>query len=312
MGLNKRLQDLYHYKLRTVIDLISRGELGYLFGVLSEKAAGRNVYVEYMRQYGRSLTAERNVQGHTMTLDLTDPGLSRYLISRGVNEPNATPAFLEALHEAVDKHPRDDLAVLDVGANLGYFALLEANVLGDRGTIYAFEPAPSNVELLEDNVEQNDYQDRIEIQPTAIGDRDGTERLLLSDHSNWHRISTEPVSNDAESIPVDCRRVDSVLGEEQIDPETVVGVRMDVEGYESAIFEGMTPILEADSPAVLFVELHPSELTDAETERLLSQLSDGGFSVAFAGQDRQTFDVDEPENVASIDGSHVRLVLTRS
>lgn len=37
-----------------------------------------------------------------------------------------------------------------------------------------------------------------------------------------------------------------------------------------------------------------------------------GFSVAFAGQDRQTFDISDPEDVASIDGSHLRLVLERS
>lgn len=311
MGFPRRLRNLYHYKLRTAFDLALRREFGYLAGVLSEKTVGRNVYLDYLCRRGHDLTVDREIMGHTMTLDLADPGLSRYLISRGVNEPNATPAFIEALETAVGDHSGDELAVLDIGANIGYFALLEAEVVGERGAIYAFEPAPSNRALLERNVRQNGYAERIEIRPSAVGDSDGSARLLLSEHSNWHRIATEPGDGGSDTVTVDIRRIDSFLSEEGIPPESVVGVRMDVEGYEAAIFEGMGPILEANSPAVLFVELHPSDLTEAARDRILSRLSEGGFSVRFAGQDRETFDLDAPEEAASIGGSHVRLVLRR-
>lgn len=312
MGLSDRLRDLYHYKIKTVFDLASRGEFGYLGGVISEKTIGRNVYLEYLRHRGHDLTVNREIMGHTMTLDLIDPGLSRYLISRGVNEPNATPAFLDALETAIASHESDQLAVLDIGANIGYFALLEAELLGDRGTVYAFEPAPSNCELLKRNVRQNRYGDRVEIRQSAIGNRNGSAELILSDHSNWHRIATEQVAGGTDTITVDSRRVDSFLTGEGVAPETVVGIRMDVEGYEAAIFDGIGDFLDAKSPAVLFVELHPTELSKPELNGILSQLSEGGFAVQFAGQNRKTFDVDDPEAVAAIGGSHIRLVLRRS
>ena len=311
MRFSDQLWNLYHYKLRTAIDLAYRREFGYLLGVLSEKATGQNVYLDWLRRRGHDLTADREILGHKMTLDLSDPGLSRYLISRGVNEPNATPAFAEALEKAVADHGSDDVAVLDVGANIGYFALLEAEIVGEDGIVYAFEPAPSNRDLLERNVRQNGYENRIEIRPCAIGDSDGSAQLVLSDHSNWHRVAVGPEDEGEERIAVDTRRVDSFLSEESIDPESVVGVRMDVEGYEAAIFEGMNGIFEADSPAVIFVELHPSELSDDELDQILSHLAESGFTVEFAGQDRKTFELNDPREVRSIGGSHVRLVLRR-
>lgn len=311
MGISAQLRNLYHYKVRTVLGLVRQGEFGYLLGVITEQLTGTNIYLTYLRNQGHPLTIEKEIQGHTMTLDLTDPGLSRYLITRGVNEPKATPAFIDALRGAIAAHPRDDLVVLDIGANIGYFALLEAEEVGGDGTVYAFEPAPENRELLELNVSQNGYEDRIEVRQSAIGDRDGSAELLLSDHSNWHKIAASSTASGGESIQVDTQRVDSFLSSEAISADRVVAIRMDVEGYESAIFEGMTEFLEADSPAVLFVEIHPSELTAAEMEQLVSRIQSGGFTIQFAGQDRDTYDIGSPEELTAIGGSHIRLILQR-
>lgn len=311
MPLSHRVRRFYHYKLKTIFELAYRREFGYLFGVLTEKAIGRNVYLDLLRRRGHDMLADREIMGHRMTLDLSDPGLSRYLMVRRVNEPRATPVFVQALQSAVEDHRSEELAVLDIGANIGYFALLEAAVVGDEGTVYAFEPAPENRRLLERNIEQNGYEALIHVRPWAIGDRDGSAELVLSDHSNWHRISEEPIDDAADSVTVESRRIDSILTEEDVPPESVVGVRMDVEGYESAIFEGMEPILRANGPLVLFVEIHPSELTEDELDGILSRVRYEGFSVRFAGQDRRTFDVDSPDEIRNIDGSHVRLILQR-
>jgi FkbM family methyltransferase len=310
MNLSHRVRRLYHYKLKTIFELAYRREFGYLVGILTKKAIGRNVYLEFLRRRGHDLLVEREVMGHTMTVDLADPGLSRYLMVRRVNEPGATPVFVEALQSAVEDHRSGEPTVLDIGANIGYFALLEAAVVGDDGAVYAFEPALENRQLLERNIEQNGYEGLVRVRPWAIGDSDGSAELELSDHSNWHRIVEEP-DDAADTVTVETRRVDSILTEEDAPPESVVGVRMDVEGYESAIFEGMEPILEARCPLVLFVEIHPFRLTEDELARMLSRVRDAGFTVRFAGQDRRTFDVDSPDEIRDIDGSHVRLVLTR-
>ena len=311
MGTADWLRNLYHYKVRTFLGLVRQGEFGYLLGVIMEKLSGENIYLIYLRNRGYPLTIEKEIHGHTMTLDLTDPGLSRYLISRGVNEPKATQEFIDTLRGTIADHPGDDLVVLDIGANIGYFALLEAREVGERGTVYAFEPAPKNRELLERNVSQNGYEDRIKVRPSAIGDREGSAELLLSDHSNWHKIAEKSTASGEESIQVDTQRVDSFLSSEAIPADRVVGIRMDVEGYESAIFEGMTEFFEADTPAVLFVEIHPSELTDAEMDRLISRIQSSGFTIQFAGQDRDTYDIGSPEALKAIGGSHIRLILQR-
>lgn len=306
---SRRLRRFYHYKAKSLVDLLRRGEFGYLLGVLTEKAIGRNVYLRYLDRRGHSLLVDRDVLGHTLTLDLTDKGLSRGLIIRGVHEPNATPAFQAVLRSVVDRRTDDDLVFLDVGANIGYFALLEAEAVASEGRVYAFEPEPANRRLLEQNVDRSEYRDRIEILPYALGDRDGKATLALAERSNRHRIVTGSEVTSTETQEVEMRTVDSFLADRNIEPSSVVGIRMDLEGYEAAVFDGMDRLLDVDSPMVLFVELHPEELGARELDRILARLE--GFRVRFVGQDRRTFDVESVEDVAEIGGSHVHLVLER-
>lgn len=323
MNLSARMRTIYEYKLKSLVQLLSRGELAYLGGVMTEKAAGTNAYLRYLDWRGRSPFVEREIRGHELTIDLADPGLSRHLLIRGVHEPDATNAYLDALTRALDRLDSDRPVVIDVGANLGYFALQTATVLGDRGVVYAFEPEPGNRALLERNVERNGYADRIRVRSQAIGDADGIAQLLLSDRSNWHRI--DPVrcedpdesdgarvgSVDEDRIDVDLRRVDSAIVNEDVPLESVVGLRMDVEGYEAAIFEGMDELLSAKRPLVMFVEIHPETLSDQELSYIVEDLRTNEFSVAFAGRDRTELDIEHLDELEAVGGSHVRLVLER-
>lgn len=47
---------------------------------------------------------------------------------------------------------REGMIVVDIGAHMGYYTLLAARAVGDKGKVFAFEPEPSNYALLVKNI----------------------------------------------------------------------------------------------------------------------------------------------------------------
>ncbi len=75
---------------------------------------------------------------------------------------------------------------VDVGANMGYFALLWVG-LSRSGRVVAFEASPRNVSLLLNNIRQNLCEDRVTVIAKAAGDRDGPVRFDTGpvEQSGW-------------------------------------------------------------------------------------------------------------------------------
>ena len=75
---------------------------------------------------------------------------------------------------------------VDIGANIGWFSLLAASVVGPAGRVIAIEPNPNNVALLQHSAKDNSF-DNIEVLPVAIADRAGAV-ALETDGSNGRVI----------------------------------------------------------------------------------------------------------------------------
>ena len=84
-----------------------------------------------------------------MFLDLQDRGISRTLLLFGERELEHKKMLEEVLEPG--------MSVLDIGANIGYYALMELNLIGKTGNLIAVEPSPSNVDLLKRNLSLNGY-----------------------------------------------------------------------------------------------------------------------------------------------------------
>ncbi len=304
----------YEYKLKSIASLLRRSEIGYLLGIFTEKVLGQNLYISLLDRRSHSLLADREIHGHTMSLDLTDRGLSRHLIIKGTHETRAASAFRSTLSNVIDCHD-SDVTVLDIGANIGYYTLQEAEIIGQKGTVYAIEPDPNNRRLLEINRDKNGYSDTVRIISSAIGDRTGTATFHRSTRSNWNRIVDEGQSSRhsdlVDAIDVEVQTVKTLLEEEEISPESVRGVRMDLEGYETAVIKSMDPILNLESPLVLFIEAHPDFVEETAYERLIDRLADSGLQIRFVGQHRTELPIESFEELRHVEGSHVRLVLQR-
>jgi len=204
----------------------------------------------------------KEVLGSKMYLDPTDYGLSRDLACGGIREPACTRILLRELKKG--------MIVVDIGANIGYYALMEARTVGEKGKVYALEPHPKNFEILRKNIEINGYQN-IKAYQIAIGDRKGRAKLGVSDYSNLHKIIEEKESDFTQYIEVEITTLDEFLK----DKESPNFIRMDIEGYETKALQGMKKTLkETEPPLKLFIEIHPF-LTD--TKWLQRELLDLGF-----------------------------------
>jgi FkbM family methyltransferase len=145
--------------------------------------------------------------------------------------------------------------VLDVGANLGMIciALLRH---GFFQRAVAFEPAPGNVRLLEQNVAQNGLGDRIVRLPVALSSATGEMELELSEYNSGdHRLRqrAEPGAWQEDrraTVRVPVRPLDDVLFERPELGEDVRLIWLDIQGHEGRFFEGARQAVLRGTPVV--------------------------------------------------------------
>jgi FkbM family methyltransferase len=206
----------------------------------------------------------KDILGSKMYLDTRDKGVSRELAIMSVREELFTRTLQDSLREGD--------CVLGIGANIGYYSLMEARLVGPRGKIYAIEPVPHNMKLLEDSIRLNNY-DNVETFQLAIGQTDSMAKMYLSDHPNWS--SFYPPRRITGKIDIAISSVDSFLKGKRL-PDLV---RMDVEGYEYEIIIGMSDLLESGRPLRLFIEFHPDIMGRPRAASFLSILKKHGFQL---------------------------------
>lgn len=122
---------------------------------------------------------------------------------------------------------------LDIGAHIGKYSILYSDYW-DK--IYAFEPEPSNFEILTINVNLNNLQDKIMPLNFAISDENIEIDLFLSEYSVTHSIINKQLSN---SIKVKAISLDNFFKDFNINVEEIGLIKIDVEGAESLVLRGM-------------------------------------------------------------------------
>ncbi len=219
-------------------------------------------FLLFFKYLGKSSPVIREIQGSRMRLSFKDKGVSRELTLVDIREPLLT--------RTVQGELKEGLCVLDIGANIGYYALMEASRVGESGQVYAVEPVPHNMQVLEDNIGLNDYRN-IETFNQAMGDSDSTLSMYISDHPNW--CSFYPSGSVIGQIEVPVSRLDTFLqGKRRPDI-----IRMDVEGYEYEIFSGMPELLASGAPLRLFIEFHPDIMGRERAVEFVGILKKHGF-----------------------------------
>lgn len=128
--------------------------------------------------------------------------------------------------------------VLDIGANIGYYTLIFAKLVGENGKVYAFEPDPTNFALLEKNVKTNGYENVI-LEQKAISNKNGKVKLYLGeDNKASHTIFD--THDNRQSIEIEAIRLDDYFKNYD---GGIDFIKMDIEGAEGYAIQGMALLL---------------------------------------------------------------------
>jgi FkbM family methyltransferase len=143
----------------------------------------------------------------------------------------------------------------DIGANVGFFSLLAARLVGPQGRVFSFEPLPENVLKLHKNVARNQFHN-VQILPLALGATNEEQMFQVSERPTWGKlrsVGSDTPDKYLTDIKVTVRRLDDLLGEGQIAAPDFM--KLDVEGAEVEIVQGAAETLSRHGP-ILMIELH--------------------------------------------------------
>lgn len=182
------------------------------------------------------------------------------------------------VQRAVVDHLRPGGVFYDIGSNIGFFALIAARAVGPSGHVYAFEPVPENAACIRANARAN-HLDTITVIGEAAGAESGTAELWLVPHPGGATLSAGDAGSDATSrLEVRTVAVDELVGAGRLRPPTVV--KIDVEGAEAAVLDGMAETIAAHRP-VLVVEVDDADAAVAQRkyDALAARVSQAGYRV---------------------------------
>jgi len=148
--------------------------------------------------------------------------------------------------ELFRKLMRKGMVIIDLGANIGWYSLLAAAVLGDHGIIIAYEPEPNNFALLSKSIEINNFRS-IRAFQCCVSNIDGYRTLhLASENLGGHSIVRQMGESD---IDVPSITLDTALRKMNIDHVDLL--KMDVEGAEPDVIIGAREIIPKVSHIIM-------------------------------------------------------------
>jgi FkbM family methyltransferase len=181
-----------------------------------------------------------------------DRFVSQRLREEGIWEPFETSLVLSLL--------RAGDVFVDVGANIGYFSVLAASVVGAQGAVFAFEPEPDNCRLLRANAEFNGLDHCITVIEAALSDAAGQGQLFLSaDNLGDHQVYAG--DEQRSSVPISLLDGGKYLAGRL---QRIDLLKVDTQGSEYQVMAGLVPLLTGlAQPARIIIELTPHSLRQA-------------------------------------------------
>jgi FkbM family methyltransferase len=176
---------------------------------------------------------------------------------------------------------------LDVGANVGAYAIQLARWSRPSGRVYAFEPNPAARRVLARHLRMNDIADRVTVLPKAVGAVGGAAVLEAAGADGMSRLGEAHPLLDGQTVRhrVEVVDLDGWCTSTGVEPDWLV---VDVEGFELAVLAGARRLIKRKAGRLgVVVEMHPDTWTTLgsgpeEARGLLASL--GVKAVPLSGQ----------------------------
>jgi FkbM family methyltransferase len=182
---------------------------------------------------------------------------------------------------------------VDIGANCGYWSAYTLSLVGQSGEVHAFEPVPQYFSFVRRLAEFNPGYQVIANQ-VACGAQPGafTMAVVAPRAENFDNYDTnigssslaigflDHVQELTENITVEVIAFDNYARERKIDLDRVGLIKIDVEGFEAEVFDGMQGVLAKSGQKIpilceVLTDLDRPEPLDGR--RIIERLEDCGY-----------------------------------
>jgi FkbM family methyltransferase len=188
--------------------------------------------------------------------------------------------FMKSCYLSAGQRIRPGDTVIDIGANVGFFSILAASLVGPTGSVIAIEPHPETFAQLQRNVEVSGMKN-IRARQAAVAETKGTCSLFFGDIPTYSSLFSTVDGNPPE---LQSREVATTTLEDVMKEESLVRcnyLKVDCEGAEYAILESISPEV-AQRIDQITMEIH--HIPGHETSELDRRLSDLGFLAQTRGK----------------------------
>jgi FkbM family methyltransferase len=230
---------------------------------------------------GDHVPLTRTVYGHKMFVDSRTQIGANFLLD----------GYWE---EWITRHLKDlvkpGMRVLDIGANMGFYTLLLADLVGPDGHVTAFEAHPNLFDLLARNVEVNGYLDRTTLVRKLVHERPGVFPLLSHERYGTGAVCSpardpnhEPAATRSGERPV-LRHLEGISLDDYLGSESpaVDLIKIDTDGAEPYIFRGMKGLLGSGRPLTILTEFSAQRYTGdgLDPVQFLQEIRAAGFQIS--------------------------------
>ncbi len=210
----------------------------------------------FLTRFFKKLLVRLNFLGGKQIVDIFDrkivinlsiPGLSHTIFTERYREIDHTNIFAGLLNSKK--------MILDLGANIGYYLLLEKKYASKDAKIVCIEPDPRNTVLLEETIALNQLTADVTLIKGVVNGTDGQAFIEFADITNLNRLADVSQSAQSSVVGVPSYSLDSLTA--AYGPFDCL--RMDIEGAEALVLSCGAEKCLRDMPrdSIVFMEIHP-------------------------------------------------------
>ncbi|OHB71785.1 MAG: hypothetical protein A2V70_04555 [Planctomycetes bacterium RBG_13_63_9] len=183
----------------------------------------------------------RMSDGRVLHLDLRETACMPYLLHGAIANEVGETMFIRSV-------VRSGEVAIDVGASVGWYSTLLAEIVGAKGQVYAFEPNTRSLRML--NASASAYR-QLEVVPAALGDQQSETNLYVPGDSEMGSLRAIPgvvATQRCRVTTLDAFREDRTI----LQPSFI---KCDAEGAELSIVRGALQTLNDDRPPMWLIEV---------------------------------------------------------
>jgi FkbM family methyltransferase len=277
--------------------------VGFLWNKYGFKGRGylpRLIGRRFLRQGNYIVTTKH---GAKLAVDLTNLDIYATIFNAGGEwEPHIAQNCQRLL--------RINDVFFDIGANAGCISLDTRALVGEEVRMYLFEPQPSLSNTIRQSIAVNGFNN-VQVFEVLLGSYDGTGELYLTSHAIHASMIPREKAFNKINLPI--WKVDTLVATGRCPPPDII--KIDTEGAELQILDGMRNTLKDYSPTILFeadVNMNRFGFGAADLITVISSAGDYDFYATSASGRLQRYQRQQTSDILAVASRHRHRIKTGS